>query len=234
MRHQEEWQIVQRGFDVTAHSDDAATHLGERPSARAVAKQEKILDAAWQVFMDRGFEGASMDEIVRISGVSKPTLYRYFPDKRHLYSAIFTRECDRYAAQLFPPELDAADVAEALEQIARLYLKRLLSPQAQSAFRLAVGGALQFPDLARAFYATGPARGARHLEPLLSNFVARGDLEIDDIPLAAAQFLELCKADQFYKKVLAMIDTPAPAEIDRVAKGAVKVFMRAYGAQRQD
>lgn len=219
---------------MSTRSDEPGGDSSERPSARAVAKQEEILDAARQVFMERGFEGASIDEIVRISGVSKPTLYRYFPDKRDLYSAIFTRECDRYALQLFPPELAAAEVAEALEQIARLYLERLLSPEAQSAFRVAVGDARLFPDLAHAFYAAGPARGARHLEQLLSKFVARGDLEIDDIPLAAAQFLELCKADQFYKMVFGMIDAPTQEEIDRVAKGAVKVFMRAYGAQTQN
>jgi len=219
---------------MNAHSDNAGGPSGGRPLARSVAKQEEILDAARQVFMERGFEGASIDEIVRISGVSKPTLYRYFPDKRRLYSAIFTRECDRYAPQLFPPELAAAEVAEALEQIARLYLERLLSPEAQSAFRVAVGDALLFPDLAHAFYAAGPARGARHLEQLLSKFVARGDLEIDDIPLAAAQFLELCKADQFYKKVFGMIETPAPEEIGRITKGAVTVFMRAYSAQTQN
>ena len=214
---------------MIVHTGDVTAFTEEELSARALAKREQILDAAREVFMDRGFEGASVDEIVRVSGVSKPTLYRYFQDKEHLYSAIFTRECDRYAEQMFPPELETADVAEALIQIARFYLERLLSPEAQSAFRVAVGDAMLFPELARAFYATGPARGVRYLEPLLSTYVARGDLEIDDIPLAAAQFFELCKADQFYKRVFRMTDTTEQKEIDRIASAAANVFLRAYG-----
>lgn len=196
---------------------------------RGVAKREQILAGARKVFMGHGFEGASIDEIARVARVSKPTVYRYFPDKRHLYSEIFTRECDLYAAKLFPPDIGAAGAAEALKRVAQLYIDRLLSAQAQSAFRVAVGDANLFPELAKAFYATGPARGARHLEPLLREFVARGELEIEDIPMAAAQFLELCKADQFYKLVFGMIDAPDPAVIDRVVTGAVDVFLRAYG-----
>ncbi|MFC2967779.1 TetR/AcrR family transcriptional regulator [Acidimangrovimonas pyrenivorans] len=214
--------------------DAQAEETGNQPTARTggrrgTAKREQILAGAREVFMERGFEAASIDEIARVSGVSKPTLYRHFPDKRHLYSAFFTRECDLYAAKLFPAELVQAGAADALDRIARFYLDRLSSAQAQSAFRVAVGDAQRFPELARAFYATGPARGARHLEPLLEAFVARGELEIDDIALAAAQFLELCKADLFYKQVFCMIDAPDPAEIDRVVAGAVTVFLRAYG-----
>lgn len=218
---------------MTADSGETAGHADEQASARARAKREQILDGARRVFMDRGFEGASIDEIVRVSGVSKPTLYRYFPDKKHLYAAIFIRESDRYAAHLFPPELEEADVAEALEQIARRLLARIMSPEAQSAFRVAIGDAQLFPDLAHAFYAAGPGRGTRLLERLLATFVARGDLAIDDIPLAAAQFLELCKADQFLKQVFGIIDTPEPEDIDRVVKGAVDVFLRAYGAAKR-
>jgi AcrR family transcriptional regulator len=215
---------------VDAQNEEAELQPAARAGGkRGAAKREQILAGARKLFMEHGFEGVSIDEIARVSGVSKPTLYRHFPDKRHLYSEIFTRECELYAAKLFPPDLEAAGAREALERVARLYLGRLLSEGAQSAFRVAVGDAQLFPDLARAFYATGPARGVRHLEPLLQTFIARGELAIDDVPLAAAQFLELCKADQFYKLVFGMIEAPDPAAIDRVATGAVEVFLRAYG-----
>ncbi len=198
------------------------------PDKRGAAKRAQILVGARKVFMERGFDGASIDEIARVAGVSKPTLYRHFPDKRHLYSEFFTLECDRYAATLFPSDLVAASAPEALERVARAYLGRLLSDTAQSAFRVAVGDAHLFPELARAFYDTGPARGVEHLEPLLKRFVARGELEIEDVPLAAAQFLELCKADQFYKRVFGVNEKTDPAQMDRIICGAVDVFMRAY------
>ena len=215
---------------MSARSEEKNTEPAGHEGGRAAAKREQILAGGRQVFMNRGFEGASMDEIVRISGVSKPTLYRYFPDKRQLYSEIFRRECDLYAAKLFSPELETLGAAEALETVARRYLDRLLSVATQSAYRVAVGDALRFPDLARAFYATGASRGAEHLGKLLRVFIGRGELEIEDVPLAAAQFLELCRVDQFYKLVFAMIDAPDPAAIERVVRGAVRVFLSAYGA----
>ena len=48
-------------------------------------KWDQVLDGARKVFMRDGFEGASVDDIVREAGVSKATLYSYFPDKRLLF-----------------------------------------------------------------------------------------------------------------------------------------------------
>ncbi|MEO0358739.1 MAG: TetR/AcrR family transcriptional regulator, partial [Pseudomonadota bacterium] len=51
-------------------------------------KFDQVLDGALKVFMEHGFEGASVDEIARVAGVSKATLYSYFPDKAQLFSAV--------------------------------------------------------------------------------------------------------------------------------------------------
>jgi len=52
------------------------------------SKRRQILDGARKVFMDLGFDGASMGEIARSAGVSKGTLYVYFADKSRLFEAI--------------------------------------------------------------------------------------------------------------------------------------------------
>src|SRR5258705_281714 len=52
------------------------------------SKRRQILDGARKVFMDLGFDGASMGEIARSAGVSKGTLYVYFDDKNRLFEAI--------------------------------------------------------------------------------------------------------------------------------------------------
>src|ERR1041385_3700142 len=56
------------------------------------SKRRKILDGAREVFMDLGFDGASMGEIARAAGVSKGTLYVYFADKSRLFEAIVEEE----------------------------------------------------------------------------------------------------------------------------------------------
>src|ERR1700709_234016 len=56
------------------------------------SKRRQILDGARKVFMDLGFDGASMNEIARSAGVSKGTLYVYFADKSRLFEAIVEEE----------------------------------------------------------------------------------------------------------------------------------------------
>ena len=56
------------------------------------SKRRQILDGARKVFMDLGFDGASMGEIARAAGVSKGTLYVYFADKNRLFEAIVEEE----------------------------------------------------------------------------------------------------------------------------------------------
>src|SRR3982074_3733248 len=62
--------------------------FGEEDSS----KRRQILDGARKVFMDLGFDGASMNEIARAAGVSKGTLYVYFADKSRLFEAIVWEE----------------------------------------------------------------------------------------------------------------------------------------------
>ena len=69
--------------------DPTTLHLvGEEDSS----KRRQILDGARKVFMDLGFDGASMGEIARAAGVSKGTLYVYFADKNRLFEAIVEEE----------------------------------------------------------------------------------------------------------------------------------------------
>ena len=211
--------------------DDKTKAARKPPRGHSPDKEAQILTGARSVFIEHGFEGASIDEIARAAGVSKPTLYRYFADKRSLYSAIVTQECDLYAQQLFPLDLDRMEVRPALERVARQYLELILSDKALGAFRVTIGDAQRFPALARAFYAAGPGQGARRLSDILQSFVDRGDLDIPDVPLAAFQFIELCKADAFYKRVFGLIEDVTPEARERVQKGAVDMFLRAYGTR---
>ena len=77
------------------------------------SKRRQILDGARKVFMDLGFDGASMGEIARSAGVSKGTLYVYFADKNRLFEAIVEEEAleQGKVAFNFDPERDVDDHA---------------------------------------------------------------------------------------------------------------------------
>ncbi len=65
--------------------------IGRPPKALAGGVEERILDAAQQVFLKRGFEGASIDQIAKLAPASKPTIYAHFAGKEALFAAVVAR-----------------------------------------------------------------------------------------------------------------------------------------------
>lgn len=192
-------------------------------------KFEQVRDGARQVFMTQGFDAASVDEIARVSGVSKATLYSYFPDKAQLFLEVVRNECSRQAETAVAEIPRDAPPAEVLERIARHITAFVLSDFAQSVFRVCMAQSDRFPELARAFYDIGPRTGHDHIAHYLTEAVAAGKLRIDDIPLAADQFTELCKAQLWMRAVFGIQTRFTQTEVDRVIRGAVDMFMARFG-----
>src|ERR671919_2665219 len=71
-----------------------AAHLG--PERR----RPQVLDAALELFLERGYEGTSMDAIARATGVSKPVVYACFPSKEELFRTLLYREEERILAEI--------------------------------------------------------------------------------------------------------------------------------------
>ncbi len=193
-------------------------------------KYEQVLDGARQVFLSDGFEGASVDAIARTAGVSKATLYSYFPDKRLLFLEVASQQCDHQAQQALRTLDMTRPPREVLRQVARQFMKFIFSDIGQRIFRICVAEADRFPDLGRQFYATGPKRVHKVLVDYLSGAQARQEVDIPDLDLAADQFAEMCKADLWPKLIFNIRTEFSEAEIDRVIDGAVDTFMARYGA----
>src|SRR5438445_8997313 len=102
---------------MIASASNTIHPFGEEDSS----KRRQILDGARKVFLELGFDGASMGEIARAAGVSKGTLYVYFPDKAGLFAAIVEeekREQGKVAFNFDP----ARDVDTTLPEFGRSYV----------------------------------------------------------------------------------------------------------------
>lgn len=192
-------------------------------------KFDQVLEGARQVFLCDGFEGASVDDIARCAGVSKATLYSYFPDKRYLFMKVAKTECCKLADQAIETIDMNAPVRDILMDIARQMTGFITSEFGKRIFRVCVGESDRFPELGREFYESGPKMIRDELVRVFEMAMARGELEVEDMQLAADQFHELCKADLFSRIVFKMQDEFTDAERQRVAKGAVDMFMARYG-----
>lgn len=196
--------------------------------ADASPKRSQILEGARQVFLAAGYEGASMSLIAREAGVSKGTLYVYFPGKEELFAAVVRQACQISAGPAFDMLERESDLFKAMCLAGRGFLNFLLQPETVAMYRVVIAESAKFPELGRAFYAAGPAVNIERVSQFLRSRVASGDLEIDDPELAAMQFIELCKTGLLQKRQMQIIDTPTPERVDYVIEHAVRLFLRGY------
>lgn len=201
-------------------------------SIRKGRKFDQVLEGARTIFLADGYEGASVDDIARAAKVSKATLYSYFPDKRLLFMEVATNECCRQADQT-PTDIDMNGLPNVvLDRVGRAILRFITSNFGQQIFRLCVAEGHRFPDLAREFYASGPMVIQCRLIDYFHGSIARGELQIEDLDLAANQFAELCKADLWTQLIFGITTQYSEADINRVVVGAVDTFLARYGTEK--
>jgi AcrR family transcriptional regulator len=192
------------------------------------SKRRQILDGAHKVFMDLGFDGASMGEIARAAGVSKGTLYVYFADKCGLFEAIVETEIADYSRELynFDPE---RPVAETLSEFGRTYVQILCRPGGGSASRTVMAIAERMPEVGRRFYNNVIAHTIGKLAAYLEARAEIGDLEINDCRLAALQFMQLCQGPTFMPFLFQAAPAPSAERTATIVDSATRMFLAAYG-----
>lgn len=196
---------------------------------RTGRKFDQVLEGARQVFMADGFEGASVDDIARVAGVSKATLYSYFPDKRLLFMEVAETECARMAAHALNLIDQSQPPRQVLTVAATQIITLLLSDFTQRIFRICLAERDRFPELGRAFYVSGPEMGCARMSAYFQQAVERGELDIADVSMAAEQFSELCKAKLWTRAIFGIQTEFSQAEIDEIVGHAVDMFLARYG-----
>lgn len=191
-------------------------------------KFDQVLNGAREIFMSDGYEGASVDDIARAAGVSKATLYSYFPDKRLLFLEMAKSECCRQA-ELASGQVDMnRPPRDVLTEAAEQMVDFVTSEFGLRVFRLCVAESERFPQLGREFFEGGPMRVRDVLVNYFRIAVERGEMEIEDFELAADQFHQLCKTDLFHRLIFSISDVFSDAEKRRVIDGAVQMFLARY------
>jgi TetR/AcrR family transcriptional regulator, mexJK operon transcriptional repressor len=202
---------------------------GTNDRLRRGRKFDQVLAGARDVFLTDGFEGASVDDIARAAGVSKATLYSYFPDKRLLFMEVARIECLLQADRAIA-EIDmTAPVGHVLHAAATKMVEFITSDFGQRIFRICVAESERFPDLGQEFYNSGPALIRHQLVCYFKMAIHRGELQIDDLELAADQFHSLCKAGILDLLAFTPTRSFSSAVKERVIDGAVMTFLCRYG-----
>jgi AcrR family transcriptional regulator len=150
-------------------------------------RPHQIIKAALEVFGECGLANARLQDIAERAGVSKGTIYLYFPNKEELFREMIRQTA---VAAIERAEHDESPGAPTTQLVAFMkgYWAFVRSPVFATIYRLVLGELHQFPDLAKFYADEVVARGLKLLSGIISRGIEAGELREMD-PMIAARML---------------------------------------------
>ena len=200
---------------------------------RSGNKRLTILEAARRLFLDKGYDGASMDDVAAAAGVSKPTVYRYFADKEQLFTEIVgnTTQMEQQLRAVVDMLNDSEDLEKDLVRLARRLLTPILQPEFLRLRRLVIGNAERFPVVGTSWYDNGFMRVVNALADSFARLAVKKHLRVEDPLLASHQFIGLLLWEPLNRAMYTGGAAFRESELDKIAADAVHTFLAAYGVR---
>ena len=195
---------------------------GGRPTREEAERRHRVLlETAYRLFLENGWDGVSIDEIARQSGVAKGFIYARYADKATLFVATIERLMADVVGTLQLAEPLPDDAEAGLYAFARKVLDIVLQPEAVALHRQFIAQAGRFPDLARLLIQRNRARDL--IVEVLKAYQGRGAIDFADAVLTAEHFAILVVG---IPRLLALtIGREPPAEEERRLRAAVRLFL---------
>jgi AcrR family transcriptional regulator len=156
---------------------------------RKEARPGEILQAALETFVERGFAAARLEEVARRAGVTRGTMYLYFPSKQALFEAVVRRSIipGIERAEQLASEFEG-DSADLLERLVRDWWERVgSSPTIGGLPKLVMAEAANFPDVARFYHGQVVRRGQAVLQHAVRRGIQRGEFDPELDPAIIAR-----------------------------------------------
>ena len=192
---------------------------------RLEARRRAFMDAATAVFLEKGYAGATLDDIIARSGGSRQTLYALFGGKQGLFEALVAERAESIFEAFPADELDDRLPDEVLTSLGIRYLEIVTTPEALGTYRLVVAESAARKEIAEVFWRLGPGNGRTLLSRYLAGQVKRGVLRLDDPESAARQFMGMLMGTLHLECLLGLRSTPVPAEIEAHVRSVVGQFL---------
>jgi AcrR family transcriptional regulator len=208
------------------------SRTGRPPRALAGECEQRILDAAATVFLERGFEGASVDEIAAVARAGKPTIYARFAGKEALFAAVIERLVRRHTGSL-SLAASGSTLDARLEHLAEAFLRNVLAPDSIGLVRAAIAEARRFPKLASSVGRMARERGKEAVAGVLGE-VARADgtpplpaFAADRLPATTRRFIDMVLLPMLLRALLGEDLAALEGEIGPHVSSTVAFFLAA-------
>lgn len=210
---------------MAADTDDMRE---DRPLDRGVARRQAFLQAARQVFLQQGYEAASVNDVVRIAGGSLATLYSQFQNKEGLFHAVVVDQHARFTSAIAPECVDHLPLEEGLRAIGERFLTALLEPENLAFFRLVVGEGRHFPEPARRNISVG----ADQVRDVVSAFLRARGIPVEEGDTHPSMLLDLWRSRYHYRALADDSFKLSEADLKSHIAQCVDVFLNGAARHR--
>jgi len=192
---------------------------------------QTIIDAAFELFVELGFQATTMDKVAQRAKISKLSIYRHFENKEALFSAAMSARCQQFAPQALVEGVDGS-AEDQLMTIGSSLLRTLLSPEVRGVEAMVMADKTNQQSLSRLHYEAGPAHVIALIEALLRQLHAKEVLNVPNPLQSARLFAALLKGSDLL--LIARFDeATAEAEIESYCRSAVAMFIAAHAGNDQ-
>jgi TetR/AcrR family transcriptional repressor of mexJK operon len=217
------WGMAPEGKRIQ-HEPKLAVRAGRPTRAQQAQRHEELLSVALDIFLERGFEQATMEEIATCVGMSKRTVYAYYDDKPALFKAAVRRAITIYT---IPREAIEAvvtdDLEESLVAIGRQRVTNMATPVATKLQRILGTQSFRFPELFNESFEKGAGPVIDVLCGLFERYGASREIAVTKPARAAASFLSLVVGGP--TRILVSGNVMDDEEIDERIRFAVGLFL---------
>jgi AcrR family transcriptional regulator len=208
----------------------ARKRTGRPTQAQSAQIEERLRHAAVDAFIENGYEATSMEAVARAAKITKRTLYARYADKEALFADAMVWALALYHARDLPPAINDWDLVDGLRKVTQSILSRSRDPDVMRLNRLAVMEAARIPGFSTKAYSTMWSPRVRALAELLESHKKAGNVVIDDVEMAAEQFLAMVGQSAMW---LAALGQSRPARLEeRYLQHAIELFLRAIRPAR--
>jgi AcrR family transcriptional regulator len=195
----------------------------QRAPDRGVARRHAFLEAAREVFLEQGYEAASVNDVVRRAGGSLATLYAQFGNKEGLFLAVTEDQHERFTKAMTPECVDHLPLEEGLQAIGEGFVGALLERDNLAYFRIVVGEGRKFPEHLQR-YISG---GADRVRKVIASFLEKHRVDVEDEQMAASYLLELWRARHHYRALADDAYRVSDEELKAHVAAVIRFFLRA-------
>lgn len=194
-----------------------------RTTSKGLARRDKIVDTATDLFLEQGYDAVTIDEIVRVVGGSKTSVYRTFGGKEGLLSESVQQMCATFLVAFNQLDVSSLSPADGLRVLGATLMRTLLEDRHIAFQRLIIAVSGRFPELARVWFESGPGRSRTAIAAFIAAKQRSGALRPSAPDVLAIQYHDMIVTNALYRALMG--EKPTWPEVERSIDAAIDTLL---------